>query len=161
MQLLPRPCALVDVHCLPVDVGSAPQREVDHPRAHGLVREPIDENEAAEAPATIVWFKRHWTVDRNVDDTDVVQAERPRRQMRAEFHIDLVLDRRNRRDRVTGVQIHDVRTAGHQGMFGEAQDSGLKLIAQFRRLGGRRNQASARDVDLIFKTEGDGVADFR
>ena len=105
LELLPGSGILVDIHRLPVDIRGPAQSEIDHPRADCLIAEPVHQNETAEAPASVVRFKRYWPVDGEIDDPDVVQPQGSRRQMRSGFDIELVLDRRNGRHSLAGVKI--------------------------------------------------------
>ena len=94
--LWPFACAahrLGDVERLPVDVGGAPQREVDHPGADGEVGQPVDDDEAAGAGGSLrIGVEGDRLAEGEVDLRDLVQRQRLGGQVLEGVDVDLVLD---------------------------------------------------------------------
>ena len=65
---------LVHIQRLPVDVGSAAQREIDESHADRVVGKPVDDDEAAEVAVLFVGREGNGTVEVDIDDADLVEA---------------------------------------------------------------------------------------
>ena len=66
---------LVHIDGLPVDVGGAPQGEVDDAHADGAVGEAVDDDEAAEVAVLAVGGERHRLAEIEIAHADLVQFE--------------------------------------------------------------------------------------
>jgi hypothetical protein len=66
---------LVDLHRLPVDVVRPTQGVADHAGAHGVVGEPVDDDEAAHVAVVVVRVEGHRLVEGEVAHADLVELE--------------------------------------------------------------------------------------
>src|SRR5579859_2543925 len=127
-----RPCSLVDVHRLPVDVLTATQCEIQKTGAHGAAGDPIDQNEAAEIVIFNVGVEGDRRIEQEVADADLVKFEPSGGQVFERVDIDLVLGFGDLRGDHARTQFHQVRSARQQGFFVEPDDARLELIGDRR-----------------------------
>ena len=153
-------CGLADQERLPVDIGAAPQPEGDHAGADRMIGEAVDDDERAGAAILVVGIEGDREARRQVADRDVVELERRRGEMLAGVDVDLVFDRGDRHRRGLGADAAQIGASGHQRLVAHPDHVRGELIGDFRpRLRADQNVA-ARDIELVGKRDGDGVAGF-
>src|ERR1700728_2980456 len=83
---------LVDVERLPVNILRSAQREVQRTGGQRVMRDAIDQNEAAEIAATGVWLECDRAVELELADANLVELEAFGRQVLPGVDIELVLE---------------------------------------------------------------------
>ena len=131
----------VDLVRLPGDVVRAAQREVQQAGADRVVRDAVDEDEAARVAVLRVRVEGDRLAQLDVDDADLVQLEVVRGDAVERVDVELVLDRRDRgRDRLRP-DAHEIRAAAQERLLRHPDDRRLELVADLRgRVGGARSR---------------------
>ncbi len=128
--------------------------ELDHAGADRRIGEAVDDDEAAGVAILAIGIERDRFRGREIAIADLVELERPRRNVLQRIHIDLVLEGgdlagcglASRLDQVLPMRKHlFVRHPDY--VRGE-------LIGNFGTLIGRNQHVAARDIDLVGENHG-------
>ena len=84
---------------LMMDIGGAPQREIDHPGGDRFVGIAVDQDEGAGVAVVGVGIERDRPRDRQIAHADFVQRQRLGGKLRQRIDVDLVLELGHRRRR--------------------------------------------------------------
>ena len=153
-------CAVgpADGQGLRMNVCRPTQGETDHAGTGGLVRHPVDQDEAAEVAVQRIGLEGDGGVERQGAQADVVQGQGRGGQHLAGIDIDLVLEIADPRPDRLGTQLEPVGPAGQQGAFGHPDQVGLELVRDLRGSPGGGDQIAARDIHVWREGQGHGLA---
>ena len=149
---------LVDVDRLPAQVGRAPQRVAQHPRADRVVGDAVDEDERARLAVVVVGVEGDLAVELEVADPDLVELELGRGEVLARVDVELVLQRRDRRGGDLRADPHQVVAPAVHRVVGHPHDRRLELVGDAGRGLGGRDHVAAAGVDLVGERERHGLA---
>ena len=93
----------VHVERLPMDVGRAPETELDHAGADRRIGEAVDDDETAGVAIFAIGIEGEGFGCREIAIADLVELERARRDVLERVDVDLVLERRDLTRRRTGL----------------------------------------------------------
>src|SRR3546814_1001711 len=99
LALAARTRRLVDVQRLPVQVGRAPQCEIDGAAGDGGVGLAVDQDEAAQLAVVRIALEGDRPVQLEVATADLVARQLRRRQRSLRVDVDLVPDLRDRKSK--------------------------------------------------------------
>ena len=142
-------------------VGSAPQAEINHSGANRVIREPVDNDEAAGPAILCVRIESHRGACRKIANPDVVEPERMRRKVLARIDIDFVLDGGNRDRGRLGSDARQIGPAGHQRMIAHPDQMRGELIRYFGTRRWRNENIPPCDVDIVGQRHGNGISRLR
>ena len=149
---------LVDVDVLYVDIVGAAQRELQHPGAHGLVGQPVDQDEAAGVAVLGVGVESNRLVELELADADLVQLELLCGEMLERVDVDLVLERRDRRGHGLRADLQQVAAPPQHRLVARPDDRGLELVRHLGRRVRGRDDVAARDVEFGGEGQRDRLA---
>ena len=149
---------LVHVQRLPMNIGGAHQREIDHAGAHRGIGEAVDQDEAAAVAIILVRIERQGLGQGEIAIADFVQRQGLARQMLQIVDIDFVLQRRYRRRHRGGAQLEQILAAGQQRLIRHPQQMGRELVGDVGPRFRRRQHVAARDIYFVGQGQSDRVA---
>src|SRR3546814_18806546 len=109
-------CGFVDIHVLHVDVLAAPQGEIGQAGADRVVRMAVYQDKPASIGILGVRIEGNRPVQIYVAYPDLVQLKLARGNVLERIYIDLVLDRSHAGGNAAVANLHDVGSAGKQGL---------------------------------------------
>ena len=86
----------VHVQRLPMDIGGAPEAEIDHARAHRGIGEAVDQDEAAHVAIVAIGIEGQRLRQREIAVADFIERKRLAGHMFQRIDIDHVLQARHR-----------------------------------------------------------------
>ena len=147
----------VHIKVLPVDVRSAPQREIDATRADGGVILAVDQDERAQRLFLVEWRERDGLIQREIHFRHFVQFQPPRCKLLLCVHIDAVLDLRHLCGDCCTADAQQIRAAGYQRSITHPQQMRAELIGNLRRGVGGSDHIASADIQFIGERERDGL----
>jgi hypothetical protein len=154
-------CLLVDVHVLQVDVVGAAQREVQHAGTDRVVRQAVDQDEAAGLAVGRVRVEGDRAVEREVAHADLVEVQLLGRQVLQGVDVYLVLRLGDRRADGARAELQQIRAARQHGLVAHPHQGGFELVGDFGRAARAADHIAARDVDLVSERQRDRLAGHR
>ena len=150
---------LVDIDGLQMDVARATQGEGEHAGGDGVVRHPVDQDEAAGFAVVHVGVEGDGFVQMQGTHADFVELKTGGGKLFQRVDIDLVANRADFGVDRAGPCFQQIAAAGQEGFVRHPDDRGFKLVGHAGRGVDRGNYVAARDVDFVGQGKRDGLAD--
>ncbi len=156
----PAALGLADGDGLAMDIGRAPQREIDHAGGDRLVGIAVDQDEGAGVAVVGVRIEGDRPRHRQIADADLVQRQRLGGKLGERVDVDLVLEAGHGRRQRRVVDLHQIRALRQQPVGRHPDQMRGELIGHLRALARCRQHVAAGDVDFVGERDGDGIASF-
>ena len=143
---------------LPVDVGGAAQAEPDHTCRCSLIAKPVDQDEGAHLADRLIRVEGNRFVRLDVDDADLVEAERFCGQLLEAGEVFLVLDLGDAGGNRACADLQQIRATRQKWLIMHPDQMSGKLVGDFRPVVRRHQQIAARRIDFIGERQRHGIA---
>ena len=158
LALLARARLLVDVRRLPVDVLRPPQGEVQQAGADRVVRQAVDQDEAAGVAVLLVGVEGDRAVHGDVAHADLVQLQPLGGEMLQSIDVDPVLRMGDRRGDGLRPDLQPVGPAGEHRLIAHPHDRRLELVGHPGGSIRGGDDVAAADVDLVGQRQRDRLS---
>ena len=150
-----------DARRLPHHVGAARAgralRRDDHAGAHGAEVQQVDDDERARGAAQLVVVDGHRLFERDAHARQAVEIERLGLAGSQVVDVDAVLDRIDQALHVAAADLEFVALAGQQRRLAHPDEMRVEGARQRRAMIRVHQHVAARQVDLVFEHDGDGL----
>jgi hypothetical protein len=131
---------------------------VDHPGADGVVRDPVDEDEAATVAGLLIGLERDRAVKLQRADTDLVEFEAGGCDVLDRVDDDLVLEWGHRCGGELRPEADEVAAPGQHRLLAHPDDRRLELVRHLAGSRGVGQDVAAADVHVVDEREGGCLA---
>ena len=129
-----------------MNIGGAPQTEIDHPRPDRGIGETVDQDEAAHIAIVAIGIEGQRLRQREIAIADFVQRQRLAGQMLQRVDIHLVLQRRYRDRHGGGGQLEQILPARQQFLVRHPEQMGRELVGDLGPRFAASHRTSPREI---------------
>ena len=150
--------SLVDVQALEMDVGRAAKPERDHSGRRRGIGDAVDQDEGAGRVVFLIGVEGKGRGRGEIAEADLVEAQGLGREFAERIDVETMLQLGDRHRNGPRARLHEIGAAGQELVVAHPDEMRGELVGDLGPVLRIAQDIAARDVELVGKGEGDGIA---